>query len=193
MSSKDLRHKAWQQLRISYWSALVASIIVMALSAASAPLVFIIVGPLLVGQAYYLLDLAENKSKVNNFELFFEPFKKSLVTSIVTNILKGIFIFLWALLLVIPGIIKSYAYSMTSYIIADNPQIDFMEAIKESQNLMKGNKWRLFKLHFSFIGWYILGVLTLGLGFIFLYPYIQLSVANFYVEIRGNKPLQSLT
>lgn len=183
MNSKELRIKAWDQLRISYWSVLVATIIVVAISAASAPLVFIIVGPLLVGQSYYLLDIARHNNEGKNFELFIEPFKKSLVSSIIANIVMNIFLFLWTLLLIIPGIIKYYAYSMTHYIIADNPDIDFMEAIKESQSLMRGHKWRLFTLHFSFIGWFFLAILTLGIGFIFLHPYVQLATANFYLTL----------
>ena len=98
-------------LKISYWSVLVATLIVIAVSTASMPLVFILVGPMLVGQSYYLLDVSRNNSEGKNFELLIEGFKKSLVTSIVANILIGIFVFLWALLLIIPGIIKYYAYS----------------------------------------------------------------------------------
>lgn len=189
MNSKALREKSWNQLKISYWSVLIACLIVMAVSGASAPLAFLLVGPLLVGQSYYLLDVAENNNEGKNFELIIEPFKKSLVTSIVANILMGIFIFLWSLLLVVPGIIKYYAYNMTTYIIKDNPDIDFMEAIKKSEEMMKGNKLRLFYLQVSFIGWFILGALALGVGLIFVYPYYQMARTNFYIELRGKKPL----
>lgn len=189
MNSKHFRNKAWQQLKISYWSVFVACIIVLALSAASTPLAFILVGPLLVGQSYYLLDVAENNNEGKKIELLIEPFKKSLVTSIVAIFLKSIFIFLWTLLFVIPGIIKYYAYSMTPYIIAENPKIDFMDAIKKSEELMKGNKWRLFKLQLSFIGWFILALIPFGIGLIFLNPYYQLTVTNFYIDIRNERPL----
>ncbi|MFA5470740.1 MAG: DUF975 family protein [Acholeplasmataceae bacterium] len=186
-SSREIRVQTWNQLKISYWSVLVATLIVIAVSTASMPLVFILVGPMLVGQSYYLLDVARNNSEGKNFELLIEGFKKSLVTSIVANILIGIFVFLWALLLIIPGIIKYYAYSMTHYIIADNPDIDFLDAIKESEKLMKGHKFRLFALQFSFIGWFLLGVLTFGVGLFFVYPYYQLAHANFYLDINPKK------
>jgi len=187
LNSKGYRQKSWEQLRKSYWSVLVAVLIVMAVSTASAPLVFILVGPMLVGQAYYLMDVSINENEGKNFELLIEGFKKSLVNSIVANILVGIFTFLWSLLFIIPGIIKYYAYSMTPFIIADEPDIDFMEAIKKSQELMRGHKFRLFKLQLSFIGWFLLGALAFGIGLFFVYPYYQLAHANFYLDIRPKK------
>jgi uncharacterized membrane protein len=65
-----------------------------------------------------------------------------------------------------------------------------MTAIDQSQELMRGNKMRLFALYWSFLGWFILSILTFGIGFIFLAPYIQLTVANFYIEIRGKKKIE---
>lgn len=187
LNSKGYRQKSWEQLRKSYWSVLVAVLIVMAVSTASAPLVFILVGPMLVSQAYYLMDVSINENEGKNFELLIEGFKKSLVNSIVANILVGIFTFLWSLLFIIPGIIKYYGYSMTPFIIADEPDIDFMEAIKKSQELMRGHKFRLFKLQLSFIGWFLLGALAFGIGLFFVYPYYQLAHANFYLDIRPKK------
>jgi uncharacterized membrane protein len=187
LNSKGYRQKSWEQLRKSYWSVLVAVLIVMAVSTASASLVFILVGPMLVGQAYYLMDVSINENEGKNFELLIEGFKKSLVNSIVANILVGIFTFLWSLLFIIPGIIKYYAYSMTPFIIADEPDIDFMAAIKKSQELMRGHKFRLFKLQLSFIGWFLLGALAFGIGLFFVYPYYQLAHANFYLDIRPKK------
>jgi uncharacterized membrane protein len=187
LNSKGYRQKTWNQLRKSYWSVLVAVLIVMAVSTASAPLAFLLVGPMLVGQAYYLMDVAIKENEGKNFELLIEGFKKSLVNSIVASILIGIFTFLWTLLFIIPGIIKAYAYSMTPYIIADEPEIDFMEAIRKSQELMRGHKFRLFKLQLSFIGWFLLGALAFGIGLFFVYPYYQLAHANFYLDIRPEK------
>lgn len=187
LNSKGYRQKSWNQLKISYWSVFVAVLIVMAVTTASAPLAFILVGPMLVGQAYYLMDVSINENEGKNFDLLIEGFKKSLINSIVASILVGIFTFLWSLLFIIPGIIKFYAYSMTSFIIADEPDIDFMAAIKKSQDMMRGHKFRLFKLQLSFIGWFILGALAFGIGLFFVYPYYQLAHANFYLDIRGEK------
>lgn len=189
-NSKEYRVQTWNQLRKSYWSVLAATLIILAVSSASGPLAIVIAGPLFVGQAYYLMDVSIKGNNGKNIELLVEGFKKSFVNSMVANILMSIFIFLWSLLFIIPGIIKFYAYSMTHYIIADEPEIDFMEAIRKSQEMMRGHKFRLFKLQLSFIGWFILGALAFGVGLFFVYPYYQLAHANFYLDIRGQKPIE---
>ena len=188
-SSRELRHQAWDQLRKSYWMVLVVTLIVTAIPTASAIAVvgFILMGPLLVGQAIYLIDMIETGSDGKKIELVIQGFKRSFVNSFLAVLLTGIFTFLWSLLFIIPGIIKSLAYAMTPYIIAENPDIDAMKAIEMSQEMMKGHKMELFMLHLSFIGWYILGMITFGVGMFFLLPYVQTAVANFYVELRGKK------
>ena len=112
---------------------------------------------------------------------------KTFGPSIVLNLLIGIFTFLWSLLFIIPGIIKSFEYAMLPYVLADNPELSSKEAFKKTNELMKGNKWRLFKLDFSFIGWYILCGLTLGLGTFFLIPYVEAAMAEFYVELKNKQ------
>ena len=101
---------------------------------------------------------------------------------------KGLFIFLWSLLLVIPGIIKSYAYAMSVFILSENPEISPKEAMEISQKMMKGNKWRLFCLQLSFIGWDILNMFTLGIGGLWLGPYKNAASAAFYDEV-SRKPV----
>ncbi len=167
----------------------IATLIIAAVTAALAPIAvgFILVGPLTVGLSYYLLDYIEKKNNGDQFELLIDGFKKSLVNSIVAGLLNMVFIFLWSLLFIIPGIVKALAYSMYPYIIVDNPEIDAMEALRQSQEMMRGNKTRLLALYFSFIGWFILTIFTAGLGMFFLIPYVQTSVANFYVDLRGSK------
>lgn len=95
----------------------------------------------------------------------------------------GILITLWTLLLVIPGIIKLFSYAMTPYILVDRPELSTREAIHESRRMMKGRKWSLFCLELSFIGWALLCVLTLGIGNLWLAPYIYTSQASFYQNI----------
>ncbi len=102
-------------------------------------------------------------------------------------ILRDIYVFLWSLLFVIPGIIASYSYAMTGYILADNPGMRASDALARSKELMRGNRWRLFCLQFSFIGWEFLCVFTLGIGMLWLTPYIQASTAAFYRELVGSK------
>jgi uncharacterized membrane protein len=117
-------------------------------------------------------------------------------------LLMGIFIFLWSLLLVVPGIIAAYSYSMAPYLMAENPDIDAFEAIRRSKLMMDGNKGRLFSLHLSFIGWALLSAVGVGLlnailGFVgtalglivsmALWVYVNSSVTAFYLELSSQK------
>lgn len=102
-----------------------------------------------------------------------------------TMLLKYVYILLWALLLIIPGIIKSYSYAMTEYIMLDDPEIKNNAAIEKSMQMMQGKKGKLFLLDLSFIGWIILCLLTFGLGFILLEPYMQTARAAFYEDLKA--------
>lgn len=98
-------------------------------------------------------------------------------------LLVGIFVFLWSLLLLIPGIIKALSYSQTFLLLKDHPEYTVLEAITESRKRMKGYKWKYFLLNLSFIGWGILCIFTLGIGFLWLTPYLYTSTAIFYNEV----------
>lgn len=100
-----------------------------------------------------------------------------------TSILQAVYIFLWTLLLVVPGIIKGFSYSQTFFILRDHPEYTANQAITESKKLMKGYKWKFFILNLSFIGWAILCLFTLGIGFLWLIPYVTTSYATFYNEL----------
>lgn len=141
---------------------------------------FIIGGALTLGYDSFTLKLvdgepAEFKDLFSRFDMFAKGF--------VMQLLMAIYIVLWCLLLVIPGIIKAYSYSMTPYILTEHPDMTPKEAITASRALMDGNKWRLFCLQLSFIGWGILNVLTFGIGSLWLRPYMQVSTAAFYRQI----------
>jgi uncharacterized membrane protein len=98
--------------------------------------------------------------------------------------LMVLFIFLWSLLLLIPGIVKGYAYMMTPFILKDNPELSANEAINLSQKMMKGHKFDLFYLMLSFIGWAFLGIFTLGIGYLWLMPYTYAAFAAFYQDLK---------
>lgn len=145
---------------------------------------FIIGGVIELGYCRFNKNLIiDNHPQFSDLFSQFNMFGKALGLRIVTSI----FIFLWSLLFVIPGIIAAYRYSMAFYIMNDNPSIDIMEAIEQSKAMMQGNKGRLFCLHISFIGWAFLSVLTCGIGFFWLAPYINASVAAFYLEVSGQR------
>lgn len=101
------------------------------------------------------------------------------------SLLTAVFTFLWTLLFIIPGIIKHYSYGMTFYISKDHPELSADECIEESMKMMYGHKMKLFLLDLSFIGWAFLCLLTLGIGFLWLYPYIETSHAVFYKELKA--------
>ena len=109
-------------------------------------------------------------------------------TTAAARLLQTLYILLWSLLFIIPGIIAAYSYSMTGYILAENPNMPADEAIARSKQMMDGNRWRLFCLQISFIGWSILSsLLTFGIGDLWLTPYRQAASAVFYREISGTE------
>ncbi len=106
-------------------------------------------------------------------------------TAVCTRLLKSVKIFLWSLLFVIPGIVASYSYAMTDYILAEFPQLSAGDALRHSKEMMQGNRARLFCLQLSFIGWGILCLLTFGIGSLWLTPYVQTATAAFYQEVKS--------
>ncbi|MBR6345812.1 MAG: DUF975 family protein [Bacteroidales bacterium] len=142
--------------------------------------IFIIL-PLALGFSNAMLALVrsgERNITANMFKLGFCPYWKKAWGMI----LMMVFIFLWSLLFFIPGLIKAYSYAMTPYILNDNPDLSANEAIDRSRAMMKGHKFDLFYLHLSFIGWFLLCILSCGIGFLWLVPYVQGSVASFYED-----------
>lgn len=105
----------------------------------------------------------------------------------VTTLLTMVYTLLWTLLLIIPGIIKAYSYSMTYYVLEDNPELSGDKAIEESMRMMSGHKWELFWLHLSFIGWLLLSILTLGIGILWLIPYMNTAQAAFYENLKSQE------
>ena len=100
--------------------------------------------------------------------------------------LMMLFTSLWMLLLIIPGIVKAFAYSMTPYILKDNPELTANQDINLSVKMMKGHKGDLFVFELSFLGWHILAILTLGLLYIWLLPYYQTAKYKFLYDIKTN-------
>jgi len=189
MENRDLMTFARNRLRdkwgISAATFLVYLVITMGLG--SIPVIgwiggFIIAGPLLVGLHCFSLSIARDR-ETRTGQLFdgFPFFANSLVA----YILALVFTCLWTLLFIIPGIMAALSYSMTFFILADNMRLDGLEAIRRSKAMMYGHRWRLSCLLGRFTGWIILGVLTCGIGFLWIGPYLMVSVARFYEELRG--------
>lgn len=115
----------------------------------------------------------------------FEGYNKELFSRVLTTtLLYYVYVFLWSLLLLIPGCIKAYSYAMTPYILKDNPEMKNNAAIEESMRMMDGHKLELFLLDLSFIGWAILSILTCCIGFLWLVPYMNMAHVNFYEDLK---------
>lgn len=145
---------------------------------------FILSGIISVGYSKFNLNLVDRMEA--SFNNLFEQSShwKQLALA---RFLKILYIFAGYLMLVIPGIIATYSYAMTEYVLADNPGLTATEALSKSKEMMTGNRWRLFCLQFSFIGWALLASLTLGIGNLFLTPYTEAAVAAFYREVSGTE------
>lgn len=146
---------------------------------------FILGSVVAVGYARFNLDLLDRQKEAGIGTVFsYFSFWK---TTACARFLKSIYVLLWSLLLIIPGIIAGYSYAMTSYILANNPELTASEAIVRSKEMMYGNRWRLFCMQISFIGWEILSaVLTVGIGSLWVRPYKQAATAAFYQELSGS-------
>lgn len=189
MRAKDFRAKAWSSLKGKWGVAvlvfLVNSIVLGAcgvIPAVGALISLVISGPMTLGVVTVYTNLIRGeKAEVGQL---FDGFK-NFVNAFVLYLVNNIFIALWSLLLIVPGIIKTYAYSMSFYILRDNPEMTQAEARKASIEMMQGNKWRLFCLELSFIGWILLSMLTLGILMFWVAPYMQTAIAAFYEDLKA--------
>lgn len=141
----------------------------------------LISGPLALGITIFSLAISRNQNA--RLEQIFEGFNR-FVTSLWTYLLILIFVILWSLLLIVPGIIAAFSYAMTFFILADDSSIGAMEAIDKSKKMMYGYKAKLFRLALRFFGLALLCILTLGIGFLWLIPYAQVTAAKFYDDIK---------
>jgi uncharacterized membrane protein len=163
-------------------SALIFLVYTVIMGAASSIVIgTILLLPLTYSIKVIFLDLNRGQ-ELNASDLFggFKDYGRILLTMLLTDI----YIFLWSLLFVIPGIIKYYSYSMVPYVLRDYPDLSFDEAIEQSMHMMSGFKSKLFMLDLSFIGWAILCVFTLGIGFFWLIPYVYTNHALFYEDLQ---------
>ena len=141
----------------------------------------VVSGPFqLGGIIFYLTFVRGGECKLN---MLFAGFK-NFSNAVAAYLLMNLFIFLWSLLLIVPGIVAALAYSQTFYLMADDKSLGALEAIRLSKKMMQGHKWKLFCLGLRFLGWSLLCILTLGIGFLWLIPYMSASYAIFYDDLR---------
>lgn len=172
----------WNTCALIY---LIYSLIVGALSALARYYIgaiglLLVSGPFALGIAMIALNVVRGE-KVR-IETLFDGFK-DFGRSFTQYLLNGVLVLLWTLLFVVPGIVASYSYSMSFYILRDNPDMSANDARKQSIEMMRGNKWRLFCLHLTFLGWLLLSVLTFGVLLFWVQPYMEAANAAFYLSL----------
>lgn len=191
VSNSELRARARQQLGGNLFGStwlmallvlLLNSVIVSAGAAAFYVGQIILYGPLTFGASLVFLQLVRGKPDIDIGDLF-KGFSAKFGDHLLLGLMQSIFISLWSMLFVIPGIVKSYSYSMAFYIKCDNPDMKWNDCITASRQLMDGHKGQLFCLDLSFIGWYLLGSLAFGVGTLWVAPYHEAARANFYASL----------
>lgn len=189
----ELKQQAKDQLRGRWGGAIGAfflvGLVIVAISIFSAFIPFagfaalIVTGPLAVGLIIYSMALVNTTEKVDvsmafkGFSIFSE--------SVATYLWMVLWLLLWMLVFYIPVFIKAFSYSQCLFIIADNPRIGARQAMKISMRMTKGYKWKIFVMNLSFIGWALLCIFTLGIGYLWLEPYMQVTYTNMYYKLKA--------
>lgn len=178
---KNIFSRAWIYALLV--SAIASAVISLSGVLFAVPVVF--VGPIMIGVKKYYLERSRRNIAPDRLSTALEGFYGDLPGNMIVGLLVTVYTFLWSLLLIVPGIIKSYEYAMTYYIKSDHPEYTADMAIRESRRMMYGYKLRLFYLHLSFIGWFILGALCFGIGTLWVSAYAEAATVEFYREISG--------
>lgn len=186
-NNSDIRNNAKEMLAGRWGMGAVIGLIILLIeslvSDAGVLLVIFLYYPLSLGYALLFLHLC--RSNELQLELLFGAFNSQYyLKSVTTGLLRGIYTFLWTLLLIVPGIIKSLAYSQAMYIIADDPDISSEEAINRSMDMMNGHKMQLFLMNLGELGLMLLSALLLFIPAIWIIPYYQSAYAQFYLDLK---------
>ena len=193
-SISELKAKGKQQIKGYVWLFLGLYLVTSLIIAVSES---IVIGPILLSGAielgltkFFMELMRDGKTEFNTGFTGFDRF----VDTLVAELMKTIFIALWTLLFVIPGIIAAFRYSMVFYILADNPKMSGYAALQKSKEMMHGHKGELFGLELSFIGWYLLCIVTFGLAAIYVAPYVYATRTNFYQMLKEqSEPVAAIT
>lgn len=145
---------------------------------------FFVTYPLTVGKKRFFLM---NRKGTTDLSIMFSVFRAGEYLNVVKALAwRWLMNFLWYLCLIIPGIVKYYSYFLVPYLLADNPRLDYKQALHMSEAMTEGHKFDIFVLSLSFIGWYILGLLACGIGILFVLPYYEATFAEMYGALRKN-------
>lgn len=190
MTTAQMKARAKDCLRVHWGTVLLTLIISAAISMVInlIPVIgsiaaLVLAGPISVGVMLVLTNVTAGKSV--SIGQIFDPIGYCFVSAFLANLLQGVFVFLWSLLLVVPGIMKAYSYAMTFYVLRYEPNLTGTEALRRSESLMNGHRMELFKLQLSFIGWLLLCTVTFGLATIWVAPYMEVTETIFFDSIYG--------
>ena len=148
----------------------------------SAALSIFLFNPLQIGAQRFFVVSHYRKANLDELGYAFSSSYKNVVKIM---FLRSLYVFLWSLLFIIPGIIKGYEYLMIPYILAENPDIDSKDAFAMTKQMMDGNKWKAFVLRLSFFGWFLLSAFTCGiLAIFYVNPYFYMTQAELYVKLK---------
>lgn len=201
-SISDLKNRALASLRSNWADAVIVTLVFYLICGAITHGIFFygnrdemrltlyVIEALLYGPiawAFIVMFLDFIRGEKLGIGKLFDGYRENWLHIFTTYLLVEIYTFLWTLLFIVPGIIKALSYSQTFFILKDNPELSNNAAIEKSMRMMKGHKMELFTLYLSFIGWAILSLLTLGIGFLLLVPYISTTLAHFYEQLKDNE------
>ena len=186
-SNSELRAKARAKLSGKWTPAILILLVTLGVACASLLLLyfpyFFVAPVLIVGILGAFLNSVRSEEEVKISDLF-DGFKNNYGKNLKTIWVMIIYTYLWSLLFFIPGVVKLYSYAMTPYLLKDEPELGANATIEKSMKMMAGNKMKLLKLDFSFIGWIFLSMLTLNIGLLWVTPYMYTARAEFYEDLK---------
>ena len=192
-----MKEHAKEQIKGKIFTLLAIYIIIMAanmvisfvLGSISGIITLLIAGPIALAEAFIYLGITK-KSRMPKIEDLLIGFKgDNFLRMLIAYLRYEVFVFLWSLLFIVPGIIKGISYSQMFYFMAEDDKLEAGAAQRKSMEIMEGHKWEYFVLQLSFIPWHLLGIITLGIAYVWIIPYIETTMAEYHVRLTGgNKP-----
>lgn len=194
LTRSEYKSMAHQDLKGNWTQPVLTTLVFVLVSATTnIPMVgFLILLLIVLPMQYSYMQLfleykrGERENMFGRLFAFFQDYTRAFGTAFMVSL----YTLLWSLLLIVPGIIKAIAYSQTYYIAKDHPEYSIDQCIEASMAMMRGHKGEYFMLYLSFIGWFLLGILTCGIGLLWIDPYMQTTFAHYYEDLKAENPVE---